>query len=49
MPVIPARIAGIQKPWMAEFHIHVFWMPPLVRARQRIHGGMTVIIYFAGF
>jgi hypothetical protein len=42
MPVIPARIAGIQKPWMAAFHIHVFWMPP-------VHGGMTVIIYLAEF
>jgi hypothetical protein len=38
MSVIAAGIAAIQKPWMANVHIHVFWMPP-------IHGGMTGIIF----
>jgi hypothetical protein len=42
MPVIPARIAGIQKPWMAEFQILMFWMPP-------VHGGMTGVIFLQDF
>ncbi|MDO8843298.1 hypothetical protein [Methylicorpusculum sp.] len=35
--VAPARIAGVQKPWMAlDFHFLVTWFPA-------IHAGMTAL------
>jgi hypothetical protein len=45
--VVPAGIAGVQKPWMAlGFHILVTWIRLRGLTAPAIHAGMTVLIYF---
>jgi hypothetical protein len=44
--VIPAGIAGIQKPRMAIYtHIPVIWIPAIHAGMTSCHAGMTSCLY----